>query len=60
MPNELEGRDVQEWRFECLEKAGFDTEAALLLAEDSSVDHHAAIALLAAGATADEILRILL
>lgn len=58
--DDLEIRDIQEWRYECLEKAGFDPEAACLLGEDLEVDLHRAIAMRVGGATTDEILRILL
>lgn len=61
MGSDLEQRDVEEWRFEQLERAGYDAEAALLIAADFGVDLHLAIDLLCVkGATVDEALRILL
>jgi hypothetical protein len=58
-PSESEHERVLDWRFDALEKAGFNPVAALVLAE-SSVDHHVAANLLAGGCPHDTALRILL
>jgi hypothetical protein len=54
------GLDVIDWRYRCLERAGFSVEEAILLAERGDVDLHAAVALLERGASAEQALRILL
>ena len=51
--------DVMAWRFDQLVNAGYDHEAAQLVA-DSHVDLHQACDLLERGATVQEALRILL
>jgi hypothetical protein len=56
----LLGLDVLNWRYECLEDAGYPADAAITLAERGDVDLHEACALLRAGASASEALRILL
>lgn len=47
------------WRFERLERAGYDGEAALALALDEGVDLRAAEGLLTAGCPVETALRIL-
>jgi hypothetical protein len=57
-PQQL-GLDVVGWRFEELERAGYPTHLAITLAERGDVDLHVACALLGAGATPHQALRIL-
>lgn len=52
--------DVLTWRFEELERAGYPTDIAIVLAESGDVDLHVACRLLAAGATVREAVRILI
>jgi hypothetical protein len=47
------------WRFERLQRAGFDGEASLALALDAAVDLHLAEDLLRAGCPVETALRIL-
>ncbi len=58
---ELVDRDLDtlRWRFERLERAGFDGEAALALALDQGVDLRQAEDLLGAGCPVETALRIL-
>jgi hypothetical protein len=54
-------RDIEEWRFEELQRAGYDSEAALLLCDRHEVDLHVACELVRShGATVEQALRILL
>ena len=55
----LMGLEVLKWRFEELERAGYPTDIAILLAERSDVDLHEACALIASGATIHQALSIL-
>lgn len=55
----LQGIDVLNWRYECLEDAGYPVDIAIMLAERSEIDLHEACNLLARGATVHEALRIL-
>lgn len=48
------------WRFEQLQRAGYDLEWACVLAEMEDVDLHEAVALLERGASIEEAVRILL
>lgn len=50
---------VLTWRFDELDRAGYPTDVALVLAENPDVDLHLAVALLRRGATIHEALRIL-
>lgn len=56
---QLMGLDVLNWRYECLEDAGYPTDIAILLAERSDVDLHEACGLIASGATIHQALSIL-
>jgi hypothetical protein len=58
-PRVSETERVLDWRFDALERAGFNPVAALVLAE-SGVDHHVAANLLANGCPHETALRILL
>ena len=51
---------VTRWRIEQLLDAGYDAEAALVLALDREVDLHAAVALLRRGCPHDLALQIIL
>jgi hypothetical protein len=53
------GLDVLNWRFECLELAGYPPAAAVALAERADIDLHVACALLASGASVEQAVRIL-
>jgi hypothetical protein len=50
---------VTSWRIERLMAAGYDGEAALVLALDRDVDLHLAVSLLERGCTSDTALQIL-
>ena len=52
--------DVTRWRIERLQAAGYDGEAAIVLALDRDVDLHAAVQLLQHGCPHDLALQILL
>ena len=55
-----DGRDeVTSWRIERLVAAGYDGEAALVLALDRDVDLHLAVSLLERGCPSDTALQIL-
>lgn len=56
---QLMGIDVLNWRYECLEEAGYPTGMAIELAGRVEVDLHAACELLSRGATIHQALRIL-
>lgn len=51
---------IEQWRHEELERAGYDSESALVLAASHDVDLHAAVKLLKRGCTVDLALQILL
>ena len=51
--------DVTSWRMERLVAAGYDGEAALVLALDRDVDLHLAVSLLERGCPPDTALQIL-
>ena len=51
--------EVLNWRYESLERAGWPTDLAIMLAERGEVDLHDACDLLTRGATIHEALRIL-
>jgi hypothetical protein len=57
--DDLERDKVVRWRLEQLAAAGYDSRSALILAMDSSVDLHQAVALLRSGCPLDTALRIL-
>lgn len=48
------------WRFDCLERAGYPSEVAVLLAENSHVDLHDAVELVKRGCPVEQALEILL
>lgn len=52
-------RDVTRWRIDQLSQAGYDDEAALVLALDPEVDLRTAVSLLQRGCPVDTALRIL-
>ena len=56
---ERERDSVTSWRAERLLRAGYDAEAALVLALDADVDLHQAVSLLERGCPADLALQIL-
>jgi hypothetical protein len=56
---ERERERVTSWRAERLLRAGYDAEAALVLALDSDVDLHQAVSLLERGCSTDVALQIL-
>jgi hypothetical protein len=51
---------VELWRLDSLERAGYDAEAAAVLAASPEVDLHLAVALLERGCSVDLALQILL
>ena len=57
---ELELEVVEQWRLESLARAGYDAEAAAVLAASPEVDLHRAVKLLKAGCSTELALQILL
>ena len=57
---ETEQERIERWRAEELERAGYETAAASLLATRADIDLHDAIELLRKGCAAELALRILL
>ena len=51
---------VENWRHDALERAGYDSESAIVLAACHDVDLHEAVDLLARGCSVDLALQILL
>jgi hypothetical protein len=51
---------VEQWRHEALERAGYDPEAAVVLAASHDVDLHDAVQLLERGCSVELALQILL
>jgi hypothetical protein len=51
---------IERWRHEELERAGYDSESALVLAASHDVDLHEAVRLLKRGCSVDLALQILL
>ena len=51
---------IEQWRHEELERAGYDSESAFVLAASHDVDLHEAVSLLKRGCTVDLALQILL
>lgn len=51
--------DVVSWRFDCLVRAGYPVEIAIMLAERGGVDLHDAVELLKRGCPVGEAKRIL-
>ena len=56
----LVGQVVEQWRHEALWRAGYDAEAAVVLAASHDVDLHLAVDLLERGCTQELALQILL
>jgi hypothetical protein len=57
---DTESERVQRWRAEALERAGYDSTAAAVLAVRTDIDLHAATELIERGCTSELALRILL
>ncbi|MCS7006819.1 MAG: hypothetical protein RMM28_09190 [Thermoleophilia bacterium] len=57
-PSELDR--IEQWRHEALERAGYDPEAAVVLAASHDVDLHQAVELLERGCPVELALQILL
>ncbi len=57
---DLELELVEQWRVQSLERAGYDAEAAAVLAASHEVDLHHAVRLLESGCPVDLALQILL
>ena len=58
--NVTEIERIENWRHDALERAGYDSESAIVLAACHDVDLHAAVDLLARGCSVDLALQILL
>ena len=56
---EREREEITSWRIERLEAAGYDAEAAIVMALDRDVDLHRAVSLLERGCPPDLALQIL-
>jgi hypothetical protein len=56
----LEVELVEQWRLDSLERAGYDSESAAVLAASPEVDLHLAVSLLQRGCTVSLALQILL
>jgi hypothetical protein len=59
LPRDRERDEVTSWRVERLVEAGYDGEAALVLALDRDVDLHLAVSILERGCPPDVALQIL-
>ena len=57
---EPESEKVQRWRAEALERAGYDSTTAAVLAVRTDIDLHSATALIERGCSPELALRILL
>lgn len=57
---DLEVERVEQWRADSLERAGYDAEAAAVLAASPEVDLHFAVSLLERGCSVSLALQILL
>ena len=57
---ELEIEQVERWRLQSLERAGYDIESAAVLAASHEVDLHRAVDLLRRGCAIEVALQILL
>lgn len=51
---------IEQWRHEALARAGYDPEAAIVLAASHDIDLHDAVSLLERGCTVELALQILL
>jgi len=58
--NVTEIERIENWRHDALERAGYDSESAIVLAACHDVDLHLAVDLLARGCSVDLALQILL
>jgi hypothetical protein len=58
--HESERDRVEQWRHEALERAGYGSEAAIVLAASHDVDLHDAVSLLERGCSVELALQILL
>jgi len=56
---EWEREEITSWRIQCLQAAGYDAEAAIVIALDRDVDLHRAVSLLERGCPSDLALQIL-
>ncbi|HZO08640.1 MAG TPA: hypothetical protein VFC77_04635 [Myxococcota bacterium] len=56
---EREREEITSWRIQCLQAAGYDAEAAIVIALDRDVDLHRAVSLLERGCPSDLALQIL-
>ena len=59
-PPDVEVERVEQWRQHSLERAGYDSEAATVLAASPEVDLHFAVSLLERGCSVSLALQILL
>jgi hypothetical protein len=57
---DLELEQIERWRLDSLERAGYDRESAVVLAYSHEVDLHQAVTLLENGCTVELALQILL
>jgi hypothetical protein len=57
---DLELEQIERWRLDSLERAGYDRESAVVLANSHDVDHHHAVTLLETGCSVELALQILL
>ncbi|MFN0154180.1 MAG: hypothetical protein ACKVUT_07355 [Gaiella sp.] len=60
MLEEADAVEVLRWRFDVLSRAGYDTDAAAILAAHVDIDLHAAEQLITRGCPVDTALKILL
>ena len=60
LPPQLEIDEVERWRYDSLERAGYDRESATVIALSHDVDLHLAVALLERGCPVELALQILL
>ena len=51
---------IEQWRHQALERAGYDPEAAIVLAASHDIDLHEAVSLLERGCSVELALQILL
>ena len=58
-PSRGEREEITSWRIQCLQAAGYDAEAAIVIALDRDVDLHRAVSLLERGCPSDLALQIL-
>jgi hypothetical protein len=51
---------IERWRYQALERAGYDSEAAIVLSASHDIDLHDAVGLLERGCSVELALQILL